>query len=70
MSRVDAFEFLDLLRESGVTNMFGAAPYLADEFGIGVREARPIVNDWMESFSRDKTAEERAAQFDDAEVGS
>ena len=27
-------EFLDELRESGVTNMFGAVPYLQEEYGI------------------------------------
>ena len=26
------FAFLDELKESGVTNMFGAVPYLMDEF--------------------------------------
>jgi hypothetical protein len=43
-------EFLDDLRESGITNMFGAAPYLANEFGISIEEARTILKEWMDSF--------------------
>ena len=30
----EMLEYLDMLRESAVTNMFGAAPYLQDEFGM------------------------------------
>ena len=29
---VEYFEFLNELRDSGVTNMFGAAPYLQEAF--------------------------------------
>ncbi len=43
--------FLDGLRESGATNMFGAAPYLMDEFDLTKDEARSIVLFWMETFS-------------------
>ena len=43
-------EFLDELRVSGTTNMFGAAPYLSDEFGITKSEARKILSYWMETF--------------------
>ena len=41
------FDFLDELRLSGETNMFGAAPYLQAEFGIDKREAREILQNWM-----------------------
>jgi len=47
----DYFEFLDALRESGKTNMFGAGPYLMQAFGIDKREAKDIVLKWMETFS-------------------
>lgn len=46
----DQLEFLDELRESGVTNMFGAGPYVQEEFGVDRREARGIVLYWMETF--------------------
>jgi len=42
--------FLDDLRESGVTNMFGAAPYLQEEFGLDRRDAKDILIEWMKSF--------------------
>ena len=44
------FEFLDHLRECGVTNMFGAAPYLQQEFGLKRNEARNVLRQWMETF--------------------
>ena len=44
------YTYLNTLRESGVTNMFGAAPYLQQEFGLDKRTAREIVISWMESF--------------------
>lgn len=45
------FEYLDNLRESGVTNMFGAAPYLQQAFGLSRYEARDVLLKWMETFS-------------------
>jgi hypothetical protein len=44
------FEYLNVLRKSGVTNMFGAAPYLQREFGLSKHEARDVLKQWMESF--------------------
>ncbi len=44
------FNFLDNLRESGVTNMFGAVPYLMDEFILDKDEALDILSKWMESY--------------------
>ena len=41
------FKFLDALRESGITNMFGAAPYLAGAFSISNSRAREILLEWM-----------------------
>ena len=47
----DMHIFLNDLRDSGVTNMFGAAPYLQDEFGLEKGEARQVLANWMQSFS-------------------
>jgi hypothetical protein len=44
------FEYLDALRESGVTNMFGAGPYLQEAFGLDRYEARDILMKWMQTF--------------------
>jgi len=44
-------EYLDLLRESGITNMFGAGSYLEQEFGLSRQEARAVLKHWMQTFS-------------------
>lgn len=44
------FLYLDRLRESGITNMFGAGPYVEDEFGLGRQEAKDLLIEWMETF--------------------
>ena len=41
------FKYLDELRASGSTNMFGAAVDLQEKFGIDRHEARTILHDWM-----------------------
>ena len=46
----EVYEYLNDLRESGVTNMFGASPYLQEEFGIDSREARAWLSSWMKDF--------------------
>ena len=45
-------EYLDDLRESGITNMFGAAPFLQDEFPELTKfDARKVLSYWMKTFS-------------------
>ena len=51
MSDKEYFLFLNDLRDSGKTNMFGATPYLQDAFGLEKKEAREILTRWMKSFS-------------------
>ena len=46
----EQLEYLDDLRESGVTNMFGAGPYVREEFSLDRRDAQQVVLYWMESF--------------------
>ena len=46
------FDYLVELRDSGVTNMWGAAPYLQQEFGLSRQEAKDILIAWIESFSK------------------
>lgn len=45
--------YLDNLRESGITNMFGAAPYIEKRFKVSQVLARKILLYWMESFGAD-----------------
>lgn len=43
-------DYLIWLRDSGITNMWGAAPYLAYNFDISHKEASAILVEWIESF--------------------
>ena len=46
-------EYLDRLRKSGVTNMFGATPYLRMEYpSLTQDEARKVLAFWMKTFSQ------------------
>jgi hypothetical protein len=54
----EVMEFLNILRDSGATNMFGAAPYIEDEFGIDKREARRLLTLWMHNFNEEGNYEE------------
>lgn len=47
----DHLDYLDYLRESGVTNMFGAAPFLQRTYPeLSITEARAILSYWMKNF--------------------
>ena len=50
--------YLENLRRSGETNMYGATPYLMEEFGISKNEARIILADWMRNYNPDDYDEE------------
>jgi hypothetical protein len=61
------FEYLDDLRESGQTNMYGAASYLLrDHPGMTNQEANAVVGAWMKSFSTTLPPEDRVAKLLDA----
>lgn len=48
----EMLEFLDELRDSGDTNMFGARPYVMAEFPeLSEKEAARVLTYWMETFS-------------------
>ncbi len=47
----EMFEYLDDLRESGLTNMYGAGRWLEDEFELPKYQARQVLKAWMDSFS-------------------
>ena len=44
--------YLDNLRESGDTNMFGAGLYLENAFGLNEDAARKVLTYWMRTFSQ------------------
>jgi len=43
-------EYLDELRESGDTNMWGSGPYIQKEFELDREEAEKIHMYWMDTF--------------------
>lgn len=44
----EVFSFLDNLRESGITNMYGAVPYIMEEFEeVKEGDAREYLHQWM-----------------------
>lgn len=45
--------YLEDLRRSGATNMFGAVPYLMKEFELEEKEAVRILADWMNNYNRE-----------------
>lgn len=48
----DIFIYLDYLRESGVTNMYGAVPFIRENFPeMSHKEARNLLMEWMKTFS-------------------
>ena len=48
--KLEKFLYLDNLRESGVTNMSGAAGYLINQFTLNTDEASSILLEWMETY--------------------
>lgn len=45
------YMYLEKLRKSGSTNMYGAAPYLVVHFGLNSDKARDILYNWMDNYS-------------------
>ena len=46
------FIYLDGLRRSGITNMFGAPAYVRTMFAVSRGESVKLVAEWMETFSQ------------------
>jgi len=46
----DMLVYLDALRESGETNMYGAGPYLVAGFGLTRAESHRVLAYWMKTF--------------------
>ena len=47
----EVLEFLNILRDSGATNMFGATPYIKDEFDLDSKESKSLLMLWMANFN-------------------
>jgi hypothetical protein len=58
----DLFDYLDALRESGFTDMFGASEFLARDHDLNAREASAVLAAWMRSFRDGEPPDDRAAK--------
>jgi hypothetical protein len=47
--RARYYQYLNDLRDSGRTNMFGAAPFLQQRFGLERRDAEAVLLEWMDA---------------------
>lgn len=56
----DYFYYLDCLRESGATNMWGAGSFLEEEYGMNGSQSKVVLLAWMRSFDKDASCETRA----------
>jgi hypothetical protein len=50
-------DYLNVLRISGITNMFGAGPYIQENFGITKYDANRFLVKWMETFNTEEKIE-------------
>ena len=48
--------YLELLRRSGETNMYGASPFLVAEFGVDRKVASAWLVHWMKTYRREDYA--------------
>tara|TARA_R100000995_G_scaffold20817_1_gene8745 strand:+ start:6832 stop:7032 length:201 start_codon:yes stop_codon:yes gene_type:complete len=46
------YVFLEILRQSGKTNMFGATPYLVKHTGLNGITARKVLQSWMDNYDQ------------------
>ena len=53
----EVFPYLDELRESGVTNMYGAHRYIMEDFSMDKAMAIKLVQAWMETLTEKDDAE-------------
>ena len=44
------YKALELIRESGITNMFGSATYLAEYCNIDLELAKDILCSWIDNY--------------------
>lgn len=55
----EGFEYLDELRDSGITNMFGAPAYMVRDLAIPKKQATDVWGLWTETFDGKTSVTER-----------
>ena len=62
------WNYLETLRRSGITNMFGAVPYLMKEFEVTKIEASQILKDWMQNYNPDDYKDMEVKEYESIRV--
>tara|TARA_Y100000296_G_C5160724_1_gene251668 strand:- start:1713 stop:1949 length:237 start_codon:yes stop_codon:yes gene_type:complete len=71
MNELEVFDFLNGLKESGLTNMLGAIPIVEVRFEISRDDATVVVEKWLQSVAAaassfsEKNAETKSSNDDD-----
>tara|TARA_R100001530_G_C4289105_1_gene147552 strand:- start:725 stop:958 length:234 start_codon:yes stop_codon:yes gene_type:complete len=52
-NKEEIFEYLEELRQSGITNMYGAGAFLVDDFEMNKHRAKELLLEWFD-FKRDE----------------
>lgn len=47
----EMLDYLDMVRETGAVNMFGAAPWLVNAFGLSKPGSHDVLAYWMRTYS-------------------
>jgi len=47
---IEYYQYLETLRQSGITNMYGAATYLEEAYDLDRREGSPILLSWIQNY--------------------
>lgn len=59
LQEMEVMEYLNQLRSDGTTNMFGALPYIMQQFNdLGRKESQRILELWMSNFNEAGNYEE------------
>jgi len=53
----EVFLYLEELRESGITNMFGAHQYVMEDFEVSKVMAIKLVKTWMDNYNNKENKE-------------
>ena len=48
---IEYYRWLEDLRQSGITNMYGATPYLKEAFPEVCNDAQRILGSWMKNYN-------------------
>lgn len=54
----EVFMYLNDLRDSGITNMFGARPYVCNRFNVSTYTGGRLLTLWMKNFDSDGSYDE------------